>query len=241
MSRLESGSELSIVLDRGCKEHFSSEREFRERVVSRMLDLLGWSSQGEVRYEEEIQAGTVALRVDYIVGDAKRKFALEVKRPEVSVSAGSPARLQLRSYLKLDESINFGVLYNGKEMHLFTRDSELPLLSWSCGKTNPILFYISKDVYTEKALPDLQSLKLFRKFSIYLAVLSIGFGLFFSNAAIYYSTLTNLFTILSTVLGGIFLISLFAIAYYHLKYTSRKRKELMVSKRIGDMEKITGK
>ena len=241
MSRLESGSELSIVLDRGCKEHFSSEREFRERVVSRMLDLLGWSSQGEVRYEEEIQAGTVALRVDYIVGDAKRKFALEVKRPEVSVSAGSPARLQLRSYLKLDESINFGVLYNGKEMHLFTRDSELPLLSWSCGKTNPILFYISKDAYTEKARPDLQSLKLFRKFSIYLAGLSILLGLFLSNVAIYYSTLTAFFMTLATVLGGIFLIALFAIAYFHLKYTSLKRKELIVSKRIGDMEKNTGK
>ena len=237
---LEASSELSTILRKGCKEAFSSEREFRERVVSRMLDLLGWNLPGEIRYEETIPTGTIDLRVDYIVADAHRKFALEVKMPGVSVSEGSPARLQLRSYLRLDESINFGVLYNGKEMHLFTRDKESPVLSWSCGKSNSILVYISKGIHTEKARQKSQSLKWFAKFFGYLAVGSIVFPVLFGVVAFYASFLNGILGTFDVIFAALFWIALFTFAYFYVKFRSQRKKELIVSERIGEVEKVTG-
>lgn len=134
------------VIKKGSTSVFGSEREFREKVVSRLLESLGWNSIGDIQYETSIKAGTVVLRVDYVVG-SDSQFALETKKPGVNISPGSSAWNQIVSYLRLDPTLLFGVLYNGRELHILDSHGQEPLVSWSHGKSTDMFDLLSKEYF----------------------------------------------------------------------------------------------
>lgn len=139
-------SEAFEVIKSGSNGKFNSEREFRERVISRLLESLGWNLERDVQYEYAIPVATTTLRVDYLVGNSQ-PFALEAKQPNVDISLGSGPWSQILDYLRLDRSIKYGVLYNGKSLHILRNGMERPLVSW-VSKTNVSAFeYLSKSSY----------------------------------------------------------------------------------------------
>jgi len=139
-------TETLAVLTKGSTEVFGSEREFREKVVSRLLESLGWNSTGDIQYEVPIQAGTDSLKIDYVVG-SDSKFALETKKPGINISPGSSAWLQIVSFLRLDPTLLYGVLYNGKELHILDSHGQEPLVSWYPGKNTAILDLLKKEYF----------------------------------------------------------------------------------------------
>lgn len=154
---LDLGVKFEGILKKGCNESFSSEREFREKVVIKLLECLGWEENEEVRIEFPISTGETTLRVDYLVGDGVRKFALEIKTPDVSIGTGTNPRTQILSYLNLLKGVRYGVLYNGKEMLIFKKDIDEPLITWSCGDPVSSITYLSKISFPQildSAFPD---------------------------------------------------------------------------------------
>jgi hypothetical protein len=61
-------SSLQDILKSGYNDNFSSEREFRERVVIKLLESLCWISKNDLVFEYPFQVGTQTVRVDYPVG-----------------------------------------------------------------------------------------------------------------------------------------------------------------------------
>lgn len=138
--------ELPDIVKRGCDSVFGSEREFRERVISRLLDSMGWTSDGDIQYEYGIPVATTNLRVDYLVGK-ENPFALEAKHPDVDISPGSSPWRQLSDYLRLDQRIRYGVLYNGKAMYIVPNGMDKPLVSWNHDSDYSAFGYLSKTAY----------------------------------------------------------------------------------------------
>lgn len=154
---MDLGAKFDDLLKKGCNESFSSEREFREKVVIKLLECLGWEENEEVKIEFPISTGQTTLRVDYLVGDGVRKFALEIKTPDVSIGAGTNPRIQILSYLNLLKSVRYGVLYNGKKMLIFKKGIDDPLITWSCGDPVSSITYLSKVSFPQildSAFPD---------------------------------------------------------------------------------------
>ncbi|QRF74635.1 hypothetical protein Thermo_00120 [Thermoplasmatales archaeon] len=141
-------AETIEVLTKGSTTVFGSEREFREKVVSRLLESLGWNSAGDTQYEVPIQAGTIVLKVDYVVG-SNNKFAMETKKPGIDISPGSSAWNQIVSYLRLDPTLLYGVLYNGKDLHILDSHRQEPLVSWSLGKSPGMFDLLKKEYFPE--------------------------------------------------------------------------------------------
>lgn len=138
--------ELPDIVKRGYESVFGSEREFRERVISRLLDSLGWTSDGDIQYEYGIPVATTNLRVDYLVGK-ENPFALEAKHPDVDISPGSSPWRQLSDYLRLDQRIRYGVLYNGRAMYIVPNGMDRPLVSWKSNSDYSAFGYLSKTSY----------------------------------------------------------------------------------------------
>lgn len=154
---LDLGAKFDELLKKGCNESFSSEREFREKVVIKLLECLGWEENEEVKIEFPISTGQKTLRVDYLVGEGVRKFALEIKTQDVSIGAGTNPRIQILSYLNLLKSVRYGVLYNGKKMLIFKKGIYDPLITWSCGDPVTSITYLSKVSFPhilDSAFPD---------------------------------------------------------------------------------------
>lgn len=61
-------SSLQDILKSGYNDNFSSEREFRERVVIKLLESLCWIGKNDLVFEYPIQVGTQTVKVDYPVG-----------------------------------------------------------------------------------------------------------------------------------------------------------------------------
>lgn len=149
------GYEAIEVIKKGFNSNFSSEREFRERVIGRLLEYLGWNSDGDVQYEYAIPIATTTLRVDYLVGHSQ-PFALEAKQPNVDISPGSSPWNQILDYLKLDKTIRYGVLYNGKALYIMRGGMERPLVSWISQYDFSAFEYLKKSSY-----PSLLDLEVF--------------------------------------------------------------------------------
>jgi hypothetical protein len=231
--------ELNDILKRGCKENFSSEREFREKIVSRLLESLGWTAPGDINYEVSIPAGTVTLKIDYVVGSGSKRFAMEIKKPDVSIDRESAPWVQLKSYMKLDDTLNYGILYNGKKMHLFKRGNGSPYLSWECGKTSPIFQYISKDIdpiaigYTSLMLK--RDSKILGGILLCDFVLIIIFGVLSSYLKSYF------LMAITVVCTFILLILIILLLIYLVEYKLTKMKESQLIKDLRVVETITGK
>ena len=138
------GTNFVALIKSACTESFTSEREFREKIVIKLLEYLGWQENSEVKIEFPINIGHSTLRVDYLVGDHRGKFALEVKTPDTSIEANSSARTQIMSYLNLLKNVRYGVLYNGVKILIFKKGIDDPIITWGCGDQIAILTYLSK-------------------------------------------------------------------------------------------------
>ncbi len=138
---------LSAVIIEGFNGKFSSEREFRERIVIKLLESLGWTDVNDLVFEYPIKVGTQTVRVDYLVGTGSNRFILEVKSPKISISKGDMSCSQIMSYLKLVDDVNYGALYNGRILLIFTKGSNDPIMVWN-GKNDISAFhYLSKPTF----------------------------------------------------------------------------------------------
>ena len=154
---MDLGFNFVELIKRACNESFTSEREFREKIVIKFLEYLGWQENNEVKIEFPIPIGQSSLRVDYLVGDHRGKFALEVKAPDTSIEEGTNPRTQIVSYLNLLKNVRYGVLYNGVKMLIFKKGIDDPIITWSCGDQIATLTYLSKTSFPEildAAFPD---------------------------------------------------------------------------------------
>ena len=154
---MDLGLNFAELIKRACSESFTSEREFREKIVIKLLEYLGWKDNNEVKIEFPIPIGQSTLRVDYLVGDHRGKFALEVKTPDTSIEVGTNPRTQIVSYLNLLKNVRYGVLYNGVKMLIFKKGIDDPIITWGCGDQIAILTYLSTTSFPEildAAFPD---------------------------------------------------------------------------------------
>ena len=146
---MDLGLNFAELIKRACRESFTSEREFREKIVIKLLEYLGWQENNEVKIEFPIPIGQSSLRVDYLVGDHRGKFAMEVKTPDTSIEVGTNPRTQIVSYLNLLKNVRYGVLYNGVKMLVFKKGIDDPIITWGCGDQISILTYLSKASFPE--------------------------------------------------------------------------------------------
>lgn len=135
-------SEIEEILKNGYEKRFKTEQIFRSLVVDRLIERLGWDLYEDVDQEAEIPAGSTTLRADYIVGANSHKFAIEVKNPSVDIVNNRRLHQQLSAYLRLSREVEFGLLYNGKNMLFMDQNSENPVPIWHAGDSvkNIVLF-----------------------------------------------------------------------------------------------------
>jgi hypothetical protein len=238
---LDLGVRFVDLLKKGCSESFTSEREFREKVVIRLLEYLGWDEIYDVKIEFPISTGQSTLRVDYLVGDQTNKFALEIKTPDISIDAGTKPRLQILSYLNLLKGVRYGVLYNGKKMLIFMKGVEEPIITWNCGDPPLSVTYLSKISFPgtlNAAFPyEWDSSKMIRKSKESIDPLTITqrrIKIFKSIG--YFSLISLIFSFVFIAIGeqipaivsaGLFTISIIAFLfdYMILAFIYRKRRK----------------
>ena len=67
-------NKLENVVLEGARTQIMSEREFRERIVIKLLETLGWSGQNDIQFEYNINVGTSTIRADYLVGSSNKRL-----------------------------------------------------------------------------------------------------------------------------------------------------------------------
>ncbi len=133
---------LEKVIEKGCEIKDVSEAVFRERIVSKLLEALGYDLDKDVEYEVERSIGTNnSIKMDYVINLGKDSFVLEVKPPGKSLDEYYN---QIISYIRVS-LINYGILYNGKQLLIFSKDSDVPIYVWSCGSSNEIFKALKKE------------------------------------------------------------------------------------------------
>ena len=150
----------NVVLE-GARAQNMSERAFRERIVIKLLENLGWTEQDDIQFEHVIDVGTSKIRADYLIGFPNNRFILEVKSPGVPISEHDGNSRQTLSYLKLINEALYAVLYNGKKMIIFQKGSDTPIYIWDPRKDLSIFTSLRKenfpfllDVATGKKAPE---------------------------------------------------------------------------------------
>ena len=158
---MDDQNKLEHVVLEGARTQIMSEREFRERIVIKLLEALGWSGQDDIQFEYNINVGTSTIRADYLVGSSNKRLILEVKSPRVPITANDGNSKQTISYLKLIDEALYAILYNGKKMIIFQKGSDTPVYIWDPAKDFSIFRSLRKenfpfllDVLTGKASPD---------------------------------------------------------------------------------------
>lgn len=147
---------LENVISEGTKTKITGEREFRERIVIRLLEALGWTETGDIQFEYPIKIGVGSKKADYLVGKSA-KFILEIKSPKVPILENDDNCIQTISYLKLVDQASYAALYNGKKLIIFQKGSNKPVYIWdSSGDISPFKalgkdnFPLSLDIFTGK-------------------------------------------------------------------------------------------
>ncbi len=143
--------DLQRIIENGCKHDFRDERELREKVVSELLKSLGWDPFTEVSHEAIVQVGTQHLKMDYLVGTKERKFVIDTKRSTLNIVDNNNAYQQLISYMKLTkEPVDYGFIYNGKNLLVFRKSDEQPVLEWKCGDDISVIKAFAKENFPER-------------------------------------------------------------------------------------------
>ena len=121
-------NEIKQIVSKGCELEEETEEEVT-RVTRKLLSAMGWP-MNEIHEQSGMQGVNGTLRADFLVGSEQEGFIIELKAPDVSL-LDTRARGQLRAYLLLTK-VKYGILYNGHELLLMTRDSDTPVYEWNC-------------------------------------------------------------------------------------------------------------
>lgn len=151
---------LEKVILEGTRTQITGEREFRERIVIRLLEALGWTEPGDIQFEYPIKIGVGSKKADYLVGK-NAKFIFEIKSPKVTIEVNDDNCIQAISYLKLVDQASYAALYNGKKLIIFQKVPDKPIVYiWN---SNPDIspfkvlekdnFPLSLDIFTGKHTP----------------------------------------------------------------------------------------
>lgn len=150
---------LEKVILEGTRTQITGEREFRERIVIKLLEALGWTETGDIQFEYPIKIGVGSKKADYLVGKSA-KFILEIKSPKVSILENDDNCIQAVSYLKLVDQASYAALYNGKKLIIFQKGSNKPTYVWDSNHDiSPFkvlgkdYFPLSLDIFTGKQSP----------------------------------------------------------------------------------------
>jgi hypothetical protein len=102
------------------------EQNTKVRLIQPFLELLGWNLRStEVELEYRVTMGSSTTHVDYalLVGDAPVVF-VEAK-PVNSHLSDTDVR-QLRSYMRQELEVDWGILTNGQSFHVLTKSRSSP-------------------------------------------------------------------------------------------------------------------
>ncbi len=133
---------LENIIEKGCELKEVSESNFRERIVSKLLETLGYDLDNDVQYEVTKSIGANnSIRMDYIINSGRGSFVLEIKTPGKFLDDYYD---QIISYIRLS-LINYGILYNGEQLIIFSRESDVPVYMWRCGSNNEIFKALKKE------------------------------------------------------------------------------------------------
>lgn len=150
---------LEKVILEGTRTQITGEREFRERIVIRLLEALGWTEPGDIQFEYPIKIGVGSKKADYLIGK-NAKFIFEIKSPKVTIEVNDDNCIQAISYLKLVDQASYAALYNGKRLIIFQKISRDPIYIWdSNSDISPFKvlakdnFPLSLDIFTGKQSP----------------------------------------------------------------------------------------
>ncbi len=132
---------LEKIIEKGCEINDVSEAVFRERIVSKLLEALGYDLDKDVEYEVERSIGSNnSIKMDYVINSGKEYFVLDAKAPGKSMEDSYD---QIISYIRVSR-INYGILYNGKKLLVFHKESDDPIYMWICGYSNEIFESLKK-------------------------------------------------------------------------------------------------
>lgn len=98
------------------------EQNTKVKLVQPLIDLLGWDIySGAVELEYPIQMGVGKKKVDFALQiDDEPIVLLEAKGLDTSITDGHVS--QLKSYMRQELSVQWGILTNGQEFHVFTKE-----------------------------------------------------------------------------------------------------------------------
>ena len=138
---------IGQLLKIGCENKINSEVKLRELVILPLLGAMGWNfDEGDYQLEKKIQISSKVYRIDCVVGKGNKKFIIEAKTPDSNLNNAEYID-ELLSYMK-QEGINYGFLFNGKELLAFKKDNKQPFYSWDCkDKDLEIFRMFSKDEF----------------------------------------------------------------------------------------------
>lgn len=102
------------------------EQNTKVRLIQPFLELLGWNLRStEVELEYTVPMGSRTHHVDYalLLGDAPVAF-VEAKPVSAALSDGSLQ--QLRSYMRQELEVDWGILTNGQSFEVLTKSRQSP-------------------------------------------------------------------------------------------------------------------
>ncbi|MEM3257409.1 MAG: type I restriction enzyme HsdR N-terminal domain-containing protein [Thermoplasmata archaeon] len=160
---------LDDIIKEGCEYEFDSEHDLETKLITYLLDAMGWDKYSERKTQVPVDKGTGKETVDYIIGiENKGRFCLDAKNPKKPITQDDVN--QISSYLKLfdKEDTHYGILYNGKKLWVVDRKGNV-LYKWECNQSNDIFHYLSKDKFPEEFEHFLNNLSNIEKLNKYLS------------------------------------------------------------------------
>ena len=142
-----SEDEIKKYVYKGCALEDELEAEVA-KIMKKLLASMNWSID-DIHPQAPVQGTTGKVRADFLVGDSRNNFIIELKSPTVPL-ADRRARGQLRAYLLLLHNTTYGVLYNGHELLLMKKGVDEPVFEWNCPEDKEdisIFLNLSKGVY----------------------------------------------------------------------------------------------
>jgi len=102
------------------KNPLMNEPNTKFKVITPLLDLLGWNEEGDVELEYPVRVGTSVAKVDYALL-LKNKVSIFVEAKGFDTEIGKPEVEQAVSYGRI-EGVKWVVVTNGKTLHILNTE-----------------------------------------------------------------------------------------------------------------------
>jgi len=136
---------IEEIVNKGC-EMEGGEEALRIKVISRLLEYLGWNLDDDVEINKSFPTGTSGSVIpDYVLSNEKAKMVLEAKAAGTDLMDYTK---QTISYI-LQSRSEFGVIYNGKGLLVLHKDNNEPIYEWKCGQSKEIFTTLTRANYPE--------------------------------------------------------------------------------------------